>query len=480
MSAAGNYFVPKTGEALTSGSTVGTWWLSALALKIFGWGEFSVRFWSALSGLGMVLASVLASGTGSERRAWLSGSICAGMTACFVVSQLASSHALYSCLTGLAMAGIIRAGENKRWLILAHGASALAFIVHGPSGLFLVWLSVWAYSAVCDDIDTIRDFFTWPAGIIITLIFSGLYFVALMVINPQIIHFMRCQHHTYTFGGITGTLVFVFMSLVPYHGFIIRAVWESVPRKFPANKSPELFMLLWAGIFGFSAVLSGDVLAVSSSVPALSAMLGYKLDVWLSQKKLIPVRISVMLNITILIPVLYMILPFAMNYLPLIRASLLSLIPWGLLTGLFIFACWYYTKTRQIEKWVRNVPAAAMLCLMPLAGVFNLAADVYSVRDIGLKLRDTIEGTDTVIQYGVNYPSIYFYTYWNSRLINAPSNLGIEERRFLASDSELHELWPKKERVFLIIPAGYKPETPLPKDIFHLLEAEGMLLLSNR
>ncbi|MBQ7267408.1 MAG: hypothetical protein IJR11_03465, partial [Synergistaceae bacterium] len=49
MAGSGNYFVPKIGTALSSGSTMGSWWLSALGLKLFGWGEFAVRFFSALS-----------------------------------------------------------------------------------------------------------------------------------------------------------------------------------------------------------------------------------------------------------------------------------------------------------------------------------------------------------------------------------------------------------------------------------------------
>ena len=69
-----NYFVPKIGECLTAGSTMGTWWLFAAALKIFGWGEFSVRFFSALSGLGMILISALLARSDpeeNERRSWL-------------------------------------------------------------------------------------------------------------------------------------------------------------------------------------------------------------------------------------------------------------------------------------------------------------------------------------------------------------------------------------------------------------------------
>ena len=344
----------------------------------------------------------------------------------------------------------------------------------------LVWMAVIFYSVMCEDWEMLRNFFTWPPGIFITVIFAGFYLVSLIIINPELVHFLRCQNHIYTFGGIAGAGVFMFMCLVPWMGFAVRAVFEVIPRDYPAEKSPELFLLVWAAVFAFGAIASGDVLSFASCIPALSAILGRKLNVWLSKKKLWSVRISVMINVLVLVPVLYMILPFTGGIFPIVRASMLSLIPWGLLAGLELFAEWYYTRTRQIKKWVRNVPGAALLCLMPLAGVFNLTADAYSIRDIGHRLRDTVEGSEAVIQYGVNYPSVYFYTFRNSRIIDAGLTPGLKEKDQAAEFSLIGQLWNGKARVFLIMPEDKHQEDPLPQKISHILEAEGILLLSNQ
>ena len=483
MFATGNYFTPKIGEALTAGSSLGTWWLEALALKFFGWGEFAVRFWSAISGLGMILASALAAHSSpgdSSRKSWFAASICASMTVCFVVSQLASEHALFAFLTALTMAGAVRARNNRRWIIISHIASTLAFISHGAGGLFLPWFAVIIYCVISNDWDLLRDFFTWPSGIIITIVFCGFYFILLALINPSIIHFMRCQGHNYTFGGTTGIIIFAFMSFFPFHGFILRAIYEVFPRKIPAEKSPEFLMFIWALTFGTAAVASGDILALASCVPALSAIIGRKLDLWLAQKKLITVSYSVVINTIILVPVFYMILPFMMNKIPLIRASMMSLIPYALTAGLFIFACWHYTKTREINKWVRNVPAAALLCLFPLAGVFNLTADLYSIREQGLRMREVVQGNNKVIQYGVNFPSVYFYTFRNSNIINAGLTPGVSERNFAADNTLIHSLWPGQERVFVIMRENMQTENVIPKNIYTLLEANGILLFTNQ
>ena len=478
MSASGNYFVPRIGSSLLAGKTMLTWWLCAISLKIFGWGEFAVRFWSALAGLGMIWASAKAAETSRSSR--LAACICASFTGCFLVAQIASSHAIYSCLTAITMAGAVRSRKNIRWLILAHIASVLAFMAHGVSGLFLAWLAVIVYSLLSHDWEMLRNFFTWPGGMILTVILAGFYLVMLIIINPELVHFLRCMNHVYTLGGIAGACTFVFMCFAPWHGFIIRAVFEAFPKKYPADKSPELFLLIWAAAFALGAIASGDLLSVASCLPAISALLGRKLDVWLAKKKLYSVRISVMISVLLLVPVLYMVLPFTLRVFPVARASLMSLIPWELLAGLFLFAAWYYTRTRQITKWVRNVPGAALLCLLPLSGVLNLTAEVYSIRDIGKKLATIIEGNETVIQYGVNYPSIYFYTFRNSRIIDADLTPGLQEREAAADFGLIGRLWDGRERVFLIMPTNLQSDNPLPRNVMHILESEGMLLLSNQ
>lgn len=483
MAGGGNYFVPKIGEALVSGSTMGYWWLSVIAIKLIGWSEFAVRLVSALAGLGMVWASAKAARPYSDdpmRKSWLSACVCAGMTLCFTVSRLSSSHALYSCLMGIALAGTALSGENKKSLVMAHSAIAFAFIAHGFEGLYLPLLAVLVYCVISEDWDLMRDFFTWPGGIFITIIVSGLYFVVLVFTNPEIVHFMRCQNHTYTFGGLAGTAMFLFAGFVPFHGFIVRAVYEVFPREYPAKRSYELLMLVWAFVFGTAALLSGDILALGACVPALSALLGRKIDLWLTQRSFSSMRYAVMLNTLIVIPILYFFLPFVAHNFPVLQASMMSLIPWWLLEGLFLFASWYYTKTRQPVKWTRNVSAAALLCLMPLGGVVKLVSDQFSANDVGMKLRDSVKGNDIVMQYGVNHPSVYFYTLRNSRIISADLTPGVAERKFTAQESAINTLWGGKSRVYLIMPSDLKPDNPLPQNVYHITEGGGLLLLSNQ
>ena len=117
---------------------------------------------------------------------------------------------------------------------------------------------------------------------------------------------------------------------------------------------------------------------------------------------------------------------------------------------------------------------------MPLAGIFNLTADLYSLRNPGMRLRDIIKGNDIIIQYGVNHPSMYFYTLRNSRIIDADFTPGVAERKFESKASDINKLWGGKNRVFLLMPSNFQSEEHLPQNIFHISEGEGLLLLSNQ
>ena len=483
MYGGGNYLMARIGEALAAGTSMGTWWLMSFALKILGWGESSVRFFSALAGLVMILAAALANASKpdmSSRRSWLAASICAGTTLCFTVSQLASSHALYSCFTALAFLGIVRSKESRDWLMLSHFAIAFAFIFHGPSGFFMPMLAVGIYCALTQDHELLKDFFTWPAGIIINLLISGCYFSLLISYSPQTVYFMFFENQSYTFGGIWGTIIFAFVGFAPFHGFFLQAIYEAVPKKFPVQKSSELFMLVWACVFFIAGLCSKDILTMAASVPALSSLLGRRLDRWF-RGRMNSLRYAVMFNILILVPVFFVLLPLTSRHFPVMSESLLSLVPYEITIGLFIFASWYYTKTKQITKWARNVPAAALICLMPAAGVFNLTANVYSVREIGLSLRGLVKGREAIIQDGLDFPSIYFYTLRNSVLVDVPESgmtPGVNEKKFATNFSIIEQYWNRKSRVFLITPT-YK-NSVLPKNVYPVIESHKILLLSNQ
>ncbi len=488
----GNYFIPRIGENLISGKSLGSWWLISLGLKFFGWSVFSVRFFSALSGLGMIFAAAFSAKRShfeSSRKAWLAASICAGTLSSFTASQFVSSHALYSCLTGLCMMSFIRGYENKNWFIFAHLFALLALISHGLEGIILPYLVFIIFAILNDDGESVRKFFLWPPAAFTLIFGAGLYFITLIFKNPYIFHFMRCETIRPNFGNSYGGIIFILISFMPWHGFIIQAVidvWPSLENfswsefALTDKNNPRAFILLWAIVFASASILMQDYMSLASCVPAISALLGDMVDIWLYNKRFTELKIATALNIVILLPIILIGIPIILFIIPNSENLLLSLIPYALLIFLFLFACWYYTKTKQVEKWARNVPGAALLCLMPLAGVFDLMAVNFGIHDAGMNLREIVRHEDVVIQYEINYPSSYFYTLKNSILVNSDLSDGIQEKKLFRTPDQLTKLWTGNNKIFMLIKSNIPIPDKIPGNAYNIMDSENVSLWSNK
>ncbi len=504
MSASGNYFVPRMGESAVAGRSLGSWWLAALALRVLGWWEFPARLWSALAGLGMVLASALA----SRRHPWLNASVCASMTLGFVVSQLSSSHALYACCTGFSMTAFLRASmilndeteEEEwhslwKWLLLAHLMPLLALVAHGPEGLLLPWLTLLVFSILAQRFTTLAECWAWWPGALLSLLGTAGYLFLLWVKNPLLLDFLRSEAPRLLTPDWRLVPLLLLAGATPWQGFLLTAArdatrrWlETIRTGAPMEEAvlPKLFLLLWAFVFGLAALMTGDLLALAACVPPLAALAGDSLGERLERGDLHSIQSAVATSIVFLVPLLVVGIPLTVMAFPSLRAALLSLVPWGGFVAFFLFVARYYarggkgvmTGARPL-KLARNVSAAALLCLMPLAGVFDLSARELSLQGVGTALRSEIQPGDVLAQYAVNRPSLYFYTLHSSALVNGPLLPGVASKALLMDDTALHLLWAGKDRVFLLLPLK-QPLSSLSLDVYNVAEANGMAVLSNR
>lgn len=484
MATHGDLLHPGVGEAPYAGRAMGTWWLYALALKAFGWEEFAVRFWPAAAGLGMALAAALAS---RGRGAWIAAAVSASMVMGFTVSHLASSHALYACCTAMSMAAFVRLqrGEGRRWALLAHAGALAALVVQGPEGLLLPWVVPILHSMLTSRFGPLALCWRhWPAALISLAGVSG-YVALLAAQNPMILTLMLYEAPPLLRPGGMLSLLFILVSVVPWPGLVVRAVTGAVPRSLESlqgeEPTPRFFLVLWAFVFAFFAVMMGDYLSMAAAVPPLAALVGDSLDEWIEEGRVGEVQRAVALNIVIIVPLAALGLPLALRAIPGLDSAMLSLVPWLSFVALCVAAGWYYARTRQLLKFARNVSAAALLCLMPLTGVFDLLAEDGAIRDVGLALRGSVQRGDVIVQYAVNRPSMYFYTLRNYAMVNAPLVPGLTRQRGASlSDTALHLLWEDYGRAFLMIPRNQQLSAPLPGEVNALMEDDGMVVLSNR
>ncbi|MFC2594443.1 MAG: hypothetical protein ACFNW0_05160, partial [Fretibacterium sp.] len=475
----GSSLRPGIGRTPYLGKSTGFWKLEALSLEILGWEEFSVRFWPALAGLGLAAAAALAVRRGRVRGARLAAVICGTSLLGFAASQLAAPHALYACLVAFALAGFVRAWDDRRYAVLAHAAAALAFIVHGPEGILLPWLCLYLYSALTDDPGALTRPLLYGPGAAVTVLLALGYMLLLRLENPMALTLMLYRTPA-ALPVASFALPVLAVGSLPWTGFLLRAAAASWPRSGEDLLNPEgprLLLLTGAGVFLLFGVFMGDALALVSCLAPLAALTGDCIDEWLDKDRVRVLQGAVALNLICLLLALTVGLLLLLGAFPVLSSTLLSLVPWAVFLTLFGAASWYYARTRQPSKMMRNLSAAAMLALLPLAGVFDLLAENTSMREAGLALRGA--GRYVLAQYAMNRPSLFFYTLEDSVSINGPLLPGFAEQK-VENDTALHLLWEGKERVLLLIGSEQPLIAPLPQEVNVLYDAGRLMVLSNR
>lgn len=477
----GSVLRPQIGGMPCLNRSVGFWWLEALSLNFWGWEEFSVRFWSALSGLGLAAAAALSVRQGRARGACLAAVIAGTTVLAFSASQLAAPHALYACLTAFALAGFVRARDDRRYAVLAHAAAALAFVVHGPEGILLPWLCLYLYAVLTDDPKALTCPLLYVPGLVLTVLLSAGYLLLLYLEAPMMLTLMLYRVPA-SLPSLSFALPFLAFGTLPWTGFLLRAALVSWPKSGEDLLNPEgprLLLLLGASVFLLFGVLMGDALALAACIAPWAALTGDCLDEWLEKGSAREAQDAVALNLLCLFLALVVGMPLVLRAFPVLSFALLSILPWAFFVILFGVASWYYAKTRQTVKLARNLSIVALLGLLPLAGVFDLLAESLSLQDAGFVLRAALRKEDVLAQYAMNCPSLFFYTLKTPVLVNSPPVPGVVEQKVL-NNTALHLLWEDKNRVILLIGADQKILAPLPQEVNVLYDEGGILALSNR
>ncbi len=118
------------------------YWLTAGTYLAAGVSESAARWWSALSGVGLVLLTwAAARRMGRPEAAWLAGAIVATCYGCFAMARLALPDLPLAFLATLA----IWSAFERRWLV-AGAAAGLGLLMKGPIAIALpalVLLPVW-------------------------------------------------------------------------------------------------------------------------------------------------------------------------------------------------------------------------------------------------------------------------------------------------------------------------------------------------
>ena len=483
MVARGNAFFPMIGDLPYIGKSMGFWWLSSLGLILFGWLEFSVRFWPALAGLGVAVVSwFITRRTMNERAANYAAVIAGTNLLTYGASQIASPHTLFAlCVTG-ALAGIVYAFRDRRFFLLLHAASAAALIICGPIGIILPWLCLLIYAYIAEQEDFLLSALSYWPGLLATTLLAGGYLLALYIKNPEILTLMRYNPPEVALNSFSSSLMFLAAGFFPWVGvlpYAFKSAWPGNWRVILPSEKEGVLLLVWWGVFTFFGLFSGDALLLMAATPALTVLCANFLAKAVEEGKTARLRHVAAMEILLFVLFLFIGLPwFYLGPGFALRGTLLSVVPWTLFCLFFLCSGWYYSKTRQPRKLMLHLCAYSMLSLLPLAGVFDLLAAGSSMQNVGVYLKDRLQEDSLLVQYAMNRPSLFFYTAKDSLLIDADASLRIRGQNAV-SELELNQAWNETRRVFLVIARSQKIGSPLPREVYNLYETMELIVLSN-
>ncbi len=222
------------------------YWMTAIAYRVIGEGEFATRLWPALCGLATIALSVLWAWRRSGPLGALAcGCILASNLLFFLFAQVATLDMGLTLFLLLGLAAFMQAerpAESRKAILLwqwaGWGALALAVLSKGLIGLVLPAFTVAVYTLITRD---------WRlplrlqplSGLVILFIVCGPWFIAAQRANPEFFNFFIIHEHFARFGTAahqrTGAwwyfLAVALLGLLPWTAFCARErFWRSLGR----------------------------------------------------------------------------------------------------------------------------------------------------------------------------------------------------------------------------------------------------------
>ena len=232
------------------------YWLTAITYVVFGVGEWSARWWSALAGIGLVFVT-----RGAARRmtrhddvGWLAGAIVATSFGYFALARMALPDlplAFFITVT-------ITAAFERQWII-AGTAAGLGFLVKGPLAILLpglVFAAVWwrerdRLEVRARDLATAAAVFTvvglpWYAAMTMT---HGTAYLNSFFIGDNLERFATDRFNEPR--SIFFYVPILLGGLLPWTAYVVAALWRPV-RDLLARRlvltDTEWRLLLWTGL----------------------------------------------------------------------------------------------------------------------------------------------------------------------------------------------------------------------------------------
>lgn len=283
------------------------YWLLTLGYHLFGATEFAARFWSALAAVILVGLLTFAGDRwfGPPAGALTGMAITANLLTALLARAAVTDMLLTLCVTVAILAGVRAIQEDvvrgHRWARTVWVAMGLAVLVKGPVGLLIPAMALGGALLILRESRTgIRRLLPWDCLALFALITVPWYGLALAMNGRAFIEGFVIKHHVTRFAGVVsghpGPLWFylpvALVGFFPWCAFLPRAFWRAATigrtreAKGPADRLLVACACWAAGVFLFFS-LAGTKLPsyLYPAFPAMAILVGATA---VSQRRLTP------------------------------------------------------------------------------------------------------------------------------------------------------------------------------------------------
>ena len=294
MLAGGDWVVPHLNGVAYVEKPPLQYWATALSLFVFGQTEFAARLYTALCGLGTLVAVWWAAeslwGRGA---AWRAAAVLSGMVLFIVLGQLLTLDMSLTFFMTLALVGFLRAQGpedamapsrvQRRWMLIAWAATALGVLTKGlvaaalPAGVLVL------YSLASRDFSPWRRLYpSWGLPLLLAIAVPWHWLAARR--QPEFLQFFFVHEHMSRYLTPSADrqepwwyfiAVFALGSL-PWTVSALRVVGVGWRQRGPRGRfEPRLFLWMWVAFIGVFFSLSDSKLIpyILPAMPALALLI---------------------------------------------------------------------------------------------------------------------------------------------------------------------------------------------------------------
>ncbi|HZP86746.1 MAG TPA: phospholipid carrier-dependent glycosyltransferase [Burkholderiales bacterium] len=272
------------------------YWTTALAYKSFGVKDWTARLWPALTGaLGLLLVYFTGSLLFGRAAGIAAGLVLASSLYYVFFAQVATVDmnltlfiAAATCFIMLGLNALPGSRAERRWMLLAWAAMALAMLAKGLVGVVFPLMAVGLYTLIH------RQWMLWTrlhpfTGALVFLAIAAPWFVTVSLRNPEFFHFFFVQEHFARYATTIHRrtepfwffLPLLLVGLLPWTWAMLESIREGWRITDKADHfHPQRFLALWGlSIIVFFSFSSAKMVAyILPAVPALGLLTGR----WLS------------------------------------------------------------------------------------------------------------------------------------------------------------------------------------------------------